>query len=643
MKANSGREEVSEMNNDEIKIIEAILNSSKVHYSDIANLIGKSRKTIAKYLDNIADYVEHFDVSLIRKRNVGIYFEGNISKLSESIQENNILKFNIPKQRSLDLLTELLITNKAITVQELADKFFISRSTLENNLKAVKGFLNKFGASLLTTKEGIVIVASEREKRRLMSELISLYWGDDYLNKEQKLQMKGAQDVSTNINVFFSPETLIKVLNALNQFKQISGLKMSDYEYQSLAIHLTIAIERIKRNEVIKFSSQNSVLEKNTLILIKVIEKEFGIKLPKDEKQYLNIHILTIQSSLTTSKQDEDKQLKNNNVSLFLTASLKQFDSTLIKNLTIHLIPALKRLSLGLTIGNPYTSKIKKYFTRAYNEVVDLGIKIKNAYGISLNDDELAYIALHIEAFNERNNKVMTVALVCSTGLGTARLLEQRIKKQFSNQIKISRVVSVQEIKERPVSEDLVISTINIKLPNVPLIVVSPFLDENGIRKINGVISKFNNCKTKPEAFMSLINPKYIFLNDKKITRNRVIKKLTDALYKDGFVRTGIGQAAIKRGEMASTAINIVAVPHAPIRYVNKSVIAIYIDKKKIEWQDKMVKIVFFLALNQEIKPHIEEIYSYFDNILEDKKLLKRISESNSVEEVIALLREGEC
>ncbi len=643
MKANSGREEVSEMNNDEIKIIEAILNSSKVHYSDIANLIGKSRKTIAKYLDNIADYVEHFDVSLIRKRNVGIYFEGNISKLSESIQENNILKFNIPKQRSLDLLTELLITNKAITVQELADKFLISRSTLENNLKAVKGFLNKFGASLLTTKEGIVIVASEREKRRLMSELISLYWGDDYLNKEQKLQMKGAQDVSTNINVFFSPETLIKVLNALNQFKQISGLKMSDYEYQSLAIHLTIAIERIKRNEVIKFSSQNSVLEKNTLILIKVIEKEFGIKLPKDEKQYLNIHILTIQSSLTTSKQDEDKQLKNNNVSLFLTASLKQFDSTLIKNLTIHLIPALKRLSLGLTIRNPYTSKIKKYFTRAYNEVVDLGIKIKNAYGISLNDDELAYIALHIEAFNERNNKVMTVALVCSTGLGTARLLEQRIKKQFSNQIKISRVVSVQEIKERPVSEDLVISTINIKLPNVPLIVVSPFLDENGIRKINGVISKFNNCKTKPEAFMSLINPKYIFLNDKKITRNRVIKKLTDALYKDGFVRTGIGQAAIKRGEMASTAINIVAVPHAPIRYVNKSVIAIYIDKKKIEWQDKMVKIVFFLALNQEIKPHIEEIYSYFDNILEDKKLLKRISESNSVEEVIALLREGEC
>ncbi len=70
-------------------------------------------------------------------------------------------------------------------------------------MKAVKEFLNKFGASLLTTKEGIVIVASEREKRRLMSELISLYWGDDYLNKERQLQMKDAQDVSTNISVFF--------------------------------------------------------------------------------------------------------------------------------------------------------------------------------------------------------------------------------------------------------------------------------------------------------------------------------------------------------------------------------------------------------------------------------------------------------
>ncbi len=68
--------------------------------------------------------------------------------------------------------------------------------------------------------------------------------------------------------------------------------------------------------------------------------------------------------------------------------------------------------------------------------------------------------------------------------MGTARLLEQRIKRQFPDQIKITRVVSLQEIQDSPINEDLVISTINVKLPNAKhVIIVSPFLNENGIQK----------------------------------------------------------------------------------------------------------------------------------------------------------------
>ena len=93
---------------------------------------------------------------------------------------------------------------------------------------------------------------------------------------------------------------------------------------------------------------------------------------------------------------------------------------------------------------------------------------------------------------------------------------------------------------------------------------------------------------------------------------------------------------------MASTAIHVVSTPHAPVKYVKRPAIAIYIDNKGILWQGKNIKVVFFVALNQEVKGNIEKIYEYFDDILENKHLINQIATSNSVEEVIELLKEGE-
>lgn len=66
------------INSDELQIIDKIIQDEIVHYADLSRVTGKSRKTIAKYLDHISSEVENFNVELVRKRNVGIYFEGDI-------------------------------------------------------------------------------------------------------------------------------------------------------------------------------------------------------------------------------------------------------------------------------------------------------------------------------------------------------------------------------------------------------------------------------------------------------------------------------------------------------------------------------------------------------------------------------------
>lgn len=73
------------INPDEMKVIQLILDNDIVHYRDIERTIGKSRKTVNKYLNHIAVIVSDYDVELVRKRSVGIFFEGEVDQLKRQI------------------------------------------------------------------------------------------------------------------------------------------------------------------------------------------------------------------------------------------------------------------------------------------------------------------------------------------------------------------------------------------------------------------------------------------------------------------------------------------------------------------------------------------------------------------------------
>lgn len=623
------------------KIINLILQKGTVHYSDIEKLTGRSKKTVSKYLNEAESVVKQYDVTIIRKTNVGMYFEGDLKKLTTAMGGGALKETQGTKeQRQLSLISKLLLAKKPQLIQDLADDSYVSRSTFEADLRDAKVFLQEHNAELRTNNDGIQIIATERVRRRLMAELLDLYWGQPaYIGSRRKTTHTRIK-VPREIQGFFDSDTLDKVLKSLDEFENTSKLILSDYEYQSLAIHLVIAIERISRDETLQGIAEHATLEPNTEVLTAIIEHDFNITIPDDEKQYLNIHILAAEenSDVHLDRSTETMEMRNGDVSDFLRDNLKQFDEVLIRNLTLHLVPALKRISLGLKLRNPYTEDTKRFFPLAYNRAVDLGLKIKDEFNVDLNDDELAFITLHIEAFIERTEKITTAVLVCSTGLGTARLLEQRMKKYFSSTIEVTRVVSVQELKQDPINEDMIISTVNIDVDGKPVIMVPPFLDESSVDRISELADSLNHKKPSAIEFLNLIKRQLITFEDHAMSKEAAIRLLGDQIERTGFGKRGISDAAVQRESLASTAISTVAVPHAPIEFVQTPCIAILINPAGIQWDTHMVKIVFFLAMNKEIKSDIDKVYSYFNEVLEDKRLLTHLEKAQMPEEVIGIL-----
>ncbi|GEN94096.1 BglG family transcription antiterminator [Pediococcus ethanolidurans] len=634
-------ESIENLTEQEVQIVKLILNTGTVHYSDISKSIGRSRKTITKYLDNIAETVVTYKINLIRKRNVGIYFEGDTTDLQNAIQ-NKVYPDtpNTKNERVIAILSKLLLSNYPQTIQDLADSTFVSRSTLESDFKEVKRTLAKYDALIETTHEGMQVIASESAKRKLMSELLTMYWGDTMYLENKKGEVHRELKIPTDMRSFFSKDTFQKVLSSLDRFEQVSALHFTDYEFQSLAIHLIISMERIIKDKTLEKSDHPVKLEMNTISLIKILEAAFKVTIPQYERQYINIHILAAEGQ-PIGKDNLEKAaspIQQNTIHQFLEDNIRNHDEMLLRGLTVHVTSALKRLYLGLNLHNPYTADIKKFFPLAFNNAIDISAKIEKQFNITLNEDEVAFIALHIEAYIERQKSMVNAVIVCSTGLGTARLLEQRVKKFFADSIQVNRVTSIQELKNHPIVEDLVISTIRIEVPNAPVVVVPPFLDTGSAKQIRGVADEILTNRQNSGSFSRLLDKRLMFFANTQETRAMVIKRIGLQLEKFYFGRKGIVDAAIEREKLASTAIDNIAMPHAPIEFVAKPCIAVYINSYGIEWNGNSVNVVFFLAMNREVQTQIEQIYKYFNDVLENKKLLKELEGCTTAQEVLSKL-----
>lgn len=613
------------------------------HYKEIEKLLGKSRKTVNKYLNHIANEITEYQVNLVRKRNVGIYFEGDTQYLQVAIQSGKIeLSKQNSEQTKLSILTDFLTSGVPIKVDDLSEKYFVSRSTLENYIQDLRNTIENYGAAFRSSQSGLFIETTEKNKRKLMSLLLENYWGDNNYQLVTSSEKNIKINVPRELKILFNPIIFEKVQSTLVEFQNISKLELNDYEYQSLMIHLVIAIQRIKKGETLKSESgesSNQSLSKNTRILNYMLERNLKIKIPLDEEKYINIHILAAESS----EIDQGSEIGLNGsdegaIGSFLKENLQDYDEALIHNLVLHLIPALHRFALGLSINNPYTNDVKRIFPFAYNRAVDLSLQIEKEFGVNVNEDEIAFIALHLETYVERKEQKLSAVIVCSTGLGTARLLEQRIHKYFADTLEIKRVVSVAELKKGVVTESIVISTVALNIPGKKVVIVPPFLDDRSKNKIQNAIIDSTKKGINGEEFMSLINEKLIIIDSEKSGKEQVIKKISSLLQEQGFASEGIGDAAIAREKLASTEMDFVAMPHAPIEFVKSPCITVYINPKGVEWSKGKVNIVFFLSMNESIKNSIDEIYSYFNELLEDKQLLQRITYQKEKSSVIKML-----
>lgn len=631
------------MNKRQYEILIVLLEEEK-HFSveELAERLSCSEKTIRNDFKIIDEWLKgQSSIELIRKPSVGVYLEGPRKEKEGLLKKAKLEKGAgiSDNLRKLNIVKMLLLKNDVLTLQELSNQFYISKTVIRSDLEEIEKWLGKYGLQLVKKqKYGIKVVGNERERRIALSQIIRL------LVNESKTERK-------LIESLFTPSEINIVKNELKKMEQELDYSFTDEALENLVTHLLISVKRVKLGSKIEISQEEmeKVQKKKEFQamerLTKELEKIFAVKLPNQELAYMTLRLLgtKIYYDFTLNNKQIDEELSRFDASVITFAkkliisvsdvSGENFlnDKHLLLGLSFHLQTTFHRLKHSFPVSNPMLQEIKKMYFGIFEIIYYVMPSLEEEFQVKIPEDEIAYIALHFQAslerIKKRNAEYKKVLIVCSMGVGMSQLLRTKLERKFHS-LNIVGTTSVKEAKKeiREKKPDFIISTVPFHSEEVPAITVSPLLMLEEERKIDEFIKSNGYNQTSFPAIRRLLDKELIFVNLSCEKPDEIIEVLTDAMEKKGYIQPEYKESILSREKQSSTAIGGgISIPHGNPDYVHEAKISIAVFHDPVKWGDNLISIVFLLAMNHKEKGMLKELFKDISRLVDDEMSLMNL------------------
>ena len=478
-----------------------LIKDGKFNLDKLAETFNVNARTIRNDIVQIEDYLKNKNVKAtieVKNKIITINILKDI-KL-EDLVEINYQDFYSDRisneERVLLILSDLCWSDGYLTIQDLADKYFVSRGTINSDIVSIKEYCDKNGINFVSARgKGIGIDEDEKNRRKYLASIIKEF---AYLNQKVNLDM-------SIYGQWFDLDEINKIQAIVNEVDEIFNVSLTDVAYEALIVHIALSIERFKGgNDDEELPSEeleniDSLQYKIASTLVEMINEEFNISLGENEIYYIAVHIAAKSGVIVAQEKRGDNFLEYyclrliNNVGLLLNVDLSN-DKHLFNSLFQHLCACEYRNRNNISLDNPLKDELKNNYKDLFEIVKAVIIDVNEPDVIIPSDDELAYVMLHFCTAIKRDIKQikpLRVLVVCATGIGTAELLSLGLKENFNFEI-VDKLAKHQLKDEKYLNDvDLIISTVPLK-SRIPSVVVSPILKEKDIIDIKHFINRLD-------------------------------------------------------------------------------------------------------------------------------------------------------
>ncbi|WP_339236055.1 PTS sugar transporter subunit IIA [Oceanobacillus sp. FSL W7-1281] len=593
----------------------------------LSEKLGVSTRTIRsdiRYLNE--NYLADAEIS--SNNRLGYKLEGKM----EVFKKQDYFEFN---QRAFYIVQLLMEADSWKSYQEIADCLHVSAQTINSDLNRITELISsqQLEVTLETeTFSGIRMIGNEIDKRLLLAHFVKR----DFATKDELRHE--LRELFTKW--WFEERQIDETMAHLDEVLEQYGVSLNIQVKSMLVVAVLIQKYRLNQKAISKFEldlSQDDQSLKENSAAQAILKKE---GLPDGELLLRESSFLAVQligwKVFPDSNGIKDNQLFRKidlqiNESLAILGDKYGYDfwedHQLVNGLQAHIKRIIYPLTYKALINNPFLSFIKSEYIQAYQMAVVFSKLISSRVSVHIPENEVGYIALHIEAAIERMNDLkIKAAVIFKEKHVLATLSKQKIEKHF-RQIEVIDIYSIDEVHQLPENVSLVISQLPIKNINKKVIVVNEFLQADDLASIKQNIT-FGILKDR------VSEEKLIYLNES--TKEAFLEKMVDRFRLQRYFN-GI----LDRENLSPTDIgNEIALPH-PLFSTNEKESYIYIgvNQQRITWGERSVRLVFLLILSEKDKLKYEYIYREIYQLMKNKSTVENLLSTNSYEEFMENLQ----
>ena len=638
----------------------------------LAEQVGVSKRTVQRELESMNHYLKSYEVTFHSKTGVGIWIEGEEterSRLLSDIEKGETYDAGNRDERRKRLILEILKEKGLKKLFYYSSQFGVSEATISPDLEAIEGWLNRYG--LVVSRRpgsGTSIHGSEESYRRAIGAFINENIDTRVVREAYEESTGNAVRYETlkksSIGEILNDDIMRRVMDCITRMDNVRVLTLTENSYVGLVIHISIAINRILKHEVIEANAgwRNHMSQdedyKLAEAIVRELEEEFEIEIPEVEISYICLHIKGAKHekipgdrhATLEMESQEMQQLVNEMIDAFDSESgylLKQ-DDTFIQGLLAHLQPTLVRLMYGMQIQNPVLEDIKKNYPDYYERSKRVAQVLERQIGKKVPDEETGFLTVHfgaamvrLENRKEQIRKVH-VGVVCSSGIGISRLMASKLERVFESRVQIF-TYGKNDITPYVIGKmDFFVSSIPMESLEIPVISVNPLLDEKDMEEIRRMVYRYERMpeKHKEEDTFSLqlekinlvaaqINTviKYMefFKVDNRITFNELLIAIGEKFTPYSDRREMIREDILRREKISSQIFAEFgfALLHTRTKGVTRPGFGVCMTKDLNPFEDpyfKGITVVFIMLVPMDDNLQVNnDILGYISSILIEK------------------------
>jgi lichenan operon transcriptional antiterminator len=580
-----------------------------------------------------------------------------------------------PRDRLHALVRRLGDAPDGLDVFALAGELHVSESTVEADLRKVRALVEDAGLALRRTGSTVVLEGSERDFRRLLSRMFRDESAQGFLPLET-VQREFASD---SLRAFKTD--LIRELTE-------GGFFVNEYGVDNVLLHVAIAVDRLARaprrsdadadadpaaggaldadhRTADDASAAGPSVDPTALairaVLARLLAAHFDVPVPAGDVAYLALLVRTRvvtpgnEQSLATVMREHVVESDLDVVRAIVRRVKQEYlvdleDEDFTVRFSLHLGNLVARAADRSFSRNPLARSIKTSYPMTYEIAVFIASEVQRRRGIAINDDEIAYIALHVGSHRERvarRDDRVACALVCPNYYDLHQIMRQRIEQALGADISVDAVVTRTDVDADALGVQLVIDATGTRPPADDVVVVQPLPTPDDIESIRRAVARVRRHARRSSMKHDLLR----FLDESLFFRDlhapdeeTMIRLLGQRMVEQGIIEPEYIEGAIERERLSSTAFtDTLAVPHSLAMTAHRTAIAIVVNDEAMQWGGNRVHVVALVAFSASGRTSFQHVFDQFVEVFSDHRDVQAImrasgSHGSFIEELVHVM-----